>query len=498
AVLISQAANTGLTGGSTPYGDDYGRTVVIVSTRRLKGVALLGDGCQVLCLPGSTLFELEAQLGAIGREPHSVIGSSCIGASVVGGVCNNSGGALVKRGPAYTELALYGALGSDGELRLVNELGIALDSDPESALARLDRGEIAPEAVAWPADRRASDRDYEAHVRDIDSPGAARFNADPRCLHGASGSAGRLVVFAVRLDSFPQERDSRVFYAGAGDPAAFTRLRRAILASGAELPIAAEYLHRSAFDVAARYGKDMYLALDLLGTARLPRLFAAKRRIDRIGARLGLRGGLSDRVAQRVAGWFPGHLPRRLREWRDRFEHHLMIKVSGSAAAALRERLNALTAEGGDWFECTAREGAAAFQHRFAAAGAAVRYRDIHAAEVEDIVALDIALPRNAEDWFETLPPEIATDILQPLYYGHFLCHVFHQDYGVRKGADPEAVKTRMLALLDARGAQYPAEHNFGHLYAAPDSLAAHYRRLDPGNQLNPGIGKTSKRAGWA
>ncbi|PXA97252.1 D-lactate dehydrogenase [Nostoc sp. 3335mG] len=498
AVLISQAANTGLTGGSTPHGDDYGRAVVVVNTARLKGIHLLGDGRQVLCLAGATLFELEARLGAIGREPHSVIGSSCIGASVIGGVCNNSGGALVKRGPAYTELALYGALGEDGALRLVNELGIALDPDPEAALGQLDRGEIPPDAIDWPMDRRASDRDYASHVRDIDSPGAARFNADPRCLQGASGSAGRLVVFAVRLDSFPQEQDTRTFYAGTNDPAAFTRLRRAILSGGSELPIAAEYLHRSAFDIAARYGKDMYLALDWLGTARLPRLFAAKRWIDRIGSRLGLRAGLSDRIAQRATALIPSPLPRRLHQWRDRFEHHLMIKVSGHGAEPLRRHLAVLGQEGGDWFECTAKEGAAAFQHRFAAAGAAVRYREVHAESVSDIVALDIALPRNDSDWFETLPPEIAADIVQPLYYGHFLCHVFHHDYLVRKGADPEAVKARMLALLDARGAQYPAEHNFGHLYAAPDSLAAHYRRLDPANQLNPGIGKTSKRAGWA
>ncbi|GIR71461.1 MAG: hypothetical protein CM15mP74_27120 [Halieaceae bacterium] len=53
------------------------------------------------------------------QKPHSVIGSSCIGASVVGGICNNSGGSLVKRGPAYTELALYAQLSEQGELELV-------------------------------------------------------------------------------------------------------------------------------------------------------------------------------------------------------------------------------------------------------------------------------------------------------------------------------------------------------------------------------------------
>jgi hypothetical protein len=34
-------------------------------------------------LPGATLFQLEKLLRPIGREPHCLIGSSCIGASVL-------------------------------------------------------------------------------------------------------------------------------------------------------------------------------------------------------------------------------------------------------------------------------------------------------------------------------------------------------------------------------------------------------------------------------
>lgn len=66
-------------------------------------------------------------------------------------------------------------------------------------------------------------------------------------------------------------------------------------------------------------------------------------------------------------------------------------------------------------------------------AGAAIRYRDTHRDEVEDIVALDIALRRNDQQWFETLPEELEQAIIHKLYYGHFLCHVFHQDYIIKK-----------------------------------------------------------------
>lgn len=85
-IVIMQAANTGVTGGSTPDGDDYDRGVVLINTMRIGGLHLINDGRQVVCLPGTTLFDLEKALKPLGRAPHSVIGSSCIGASVFGGV----------------------------------------------------------------------------------------------------------------------------------------------------------------------------------------------------------------------------------------------------------------------------------------------------------------------------------------------------------------------------------------------------------------------------
>ena len=49
-----------------------------------------------------------------------------------------------------------------------------------------------------------------------------------------------------------------------------------------------------------------------------------------------------------------------------------------------------------------------------------------------------------------------------------------------------------MWTLLDARDAQYPAEHNADHLQDAKLTLINHYMRLDPCNCFNPGIGHTS------
>jgi len=67
----------------------------------------------------------------------------------------------------------------------------------------------------------------------------------------------------------------------------------------------------------------------------------------------------------------------------------------------------------------------------------------------------------------------------------------------VKKGHDCLALEHAMWKLLDARGAEYPAEHNVGHLYEAKSALADFYRSIDPTNSLNPGIGQTSKCAHW-
>jgi D-lactate dehydrogenase len=495
AIVIAQAANTGLTGGSTPDGDDYDREVVIVSTTRMAKAYLVDRGRQVLCLPGATLFQLEKLLRPLGREPHSVIGSSCIGASVFGGVCNNSGGALVQRGPAYTEMALFARVDEAGRLQLVNHLGIGLEGDEEAQLARLDRGDFAGDEVP-PATAAGSDRHYARHVRDVDADTPARFNADPHRLYEASGSAGKVMVFALRLDTFPIEQHPKVFYIGTNHTPVLAELRRRLLTGFEELPISGEYLHRDAFDVAERYGKDTFLMIHHLGTDRMPALFAIKSRCDTFFDRLGfLPPHFADRILQALGSLFPSHLPARMKSYRNRFEHHLLLKVGAGNAARTGDFLASYFAEApGAFFECTEEEGEKAFLHRFAAAGAAIRYRALHPQEVEDIVALDVALRRNDGDWFERLPEDIEEAIAIKLYYGHVLCHVFHQDYIVRKGHDCMELERRMWALLDRRGAEYPAEHNVGHLYHAKPALKAFYRQLDPCNCFNSGIGHTSKR----
>jgi D-lactate dehydrogenase (quinone) len=498
-IIIMQAANTGLTGGSTPDGSDYDRDIVIVSTLRIARIRLIKKGHQVICHSGSTLFQLEKALKPLGREPHSVIGSSCIGASVVGGICNNSGGALIHRGPAYTQFALFARIYESGTIHLVNHLGVNLGDDPEKMLDILDRDAFTEPDIEYNSSRSASDHDYTQHVRDFAADSPARYNADPRCLFEASGSAGKVMIFAVRLDTFAKEEQTKVFYIGTNNPAEFTEIRCHMLAHFKGLPISAEYMHRGAFDITETYGKDIFLTIQYLGADRLPGLFALKGWFDGFTSRLTfVPRNLSDKIMYGLSRIFPNHLPRRMKEYRHNYEHHLMLKMSGDGIRDARRFFESrYPSAQGDFFECTDDEGKKAFLHRFAAAGAGVRFRAVHGREVEDMIALDVALKRNDRAWFETLPDEIASPILHKLYYGHFFCHVFHQDYMVRKGHNTVELEHQLWRLLDMRGAQFPAEHNFGHLYYAKSALINHYKNLDPCNCFNPGIGRTSKCMHW-
>ena len=279
-----QASNTGLTGGSTPDGATYDRDIVIISTLRMTKISLIDEGRQVICFAGATLFDLENILRRLGREPHSVIGSSCIGAAVVGGISNNSGGALIHRGPAYTQLALYARIDEAGKVELVNHLGVRTwrrsRDDCRAARPRRLHG-LRRRARFKP--RRIGSRLYAPGARHrrryagaVQRGSGAAVRSFRQCRQGDDLRGPARHVSRRQGDGDLLRRHER--YGRAHDhPAPHPRriLRRA--GTG-------EYLHRVAYDIAEKYGKDTFLAIYYLGTRWMPTLFAMKGRFDAIAA----------------------------------------------------------------------------------------------------------------------------------------------------------------------------------------------------------------------
>ena len=497
-IVIMQAANTGLTGGSTPDGDDYDRPIVIISTMRIDNIQIIDQGKQIIGFSGSTLFGLENKLAPYGREPHSVIGSSCIGASIVGGVCNNSGGALVKRGPAYTELSIYAQINLKGELEIVNDLGIELGDTPEDILTNLQNKSYTKDQIKFP-NKLASDNEYHKRVRDVDASTPARFNADGRRLNGASGCAGKIAVFAVRLDTYPIPKRQQVFYVGTNSSYVLGKIRRDILSKFQHLPTSGEYLHRDCYDAAKKYSKDTFVAIDKMGPSFIPKLFDIKRKVDLVSEKFRFfPDNFSDKLMQFLSNFWPNHLPKRMEQYRNQYEHHWVIEMSDKGVDEAKTYFEKFFKENeGNYFECTENEAKKAILHRFVAASAVGRYHVLNKKKSGAMMSMDIAFPRNEKDWFEKLPSEIDDLLEMKLYYGHLFCHVLHQNYIVKKGVDADALKEKLLKTYDARGAEYPAEHNVGHEYFAKPTLSKFYKKLDPTNGFNPGIGRTSKLKYW-
>ena len=495
--IIMQAAKTGLTGGSSPSGFDYGRDVVIINTSRLRGLRLLREGTQAVAFPGTTLFELSQELKKIDRVPHSVLGSTTIGATVIGGVANNAGGALCKRGSSYTEFAIYARVNEQGQLELIDHLGIGnLGKTPEEILSRLEAGAFADEDLIEDG-RVASDVDYVNRIRNLDADVPNRYNADPTRLYEASGSAGKVACFAVRVDTFPAPKKKQVFILGTNDPDYFVKMRRHILGTFAHLPEMVEYMNRSTFTTAEKYAKDVALAIKYLGTERLPKAYAVKAKVEYVLNKIPfLPKYLPDIFLYYVSKLFPQHLPKRLLEYRDTYEHLLILVTADKAIDEARRYLENDwgRTDGVGFFECTEREQEAALLHRFSAAGAGLRYQNLHQRTTEEVLSLDVALLSSDPEWIEDLPEELTRDMVLDLSYGHYLCHVFHNIYVFRKGTNMEGIKTLMLDRLTSRGAKFPAEHNVGHLYKAEPVVKEFHHQLDPTNTFNPGIGKTSKK----
>ena len=305
-------------------------------------------------------------------------------------------------------------------------------------------------------------------------------------------------MFAVRLDTFPKNERETAFYIGTNDPDELSDLRHQILTRFETLPVFAEYMHRTLFDFSQKYGKDTVILIDKLGTDRLPDFFAIKGRVDALTKTIPGLYQITDRFMQTLSRLWPSILPKRMLDFRDKYEHHLILKMHDAGIEEARAMLKTYASKkSGDYFECDPREAKIAGLHRFAAAGTAIRFQSLYPDKVEDIVALDIALRRNDRNWLERLPDHITEKLSHSLYYGHFMCNVFHQDYIVKKGEDAKAIKAEMLKILDERGAEYPSEHNVGHLYEAKEALAEFYKACDPTNSFNPGIGKMSRRKNY-
>jgi D-lactate dehydrogenase (quinone) len=541
AVVVPQGANTGLTGGSVPKAspEDYGgRECVVLNMRRIDGIRTLregaacggdcnGDCCngdldcnngdcnngdcnngniRYLCLAGAGIHTLSCLAKDQGRESHSILGSTFLNPTVAAGVAFGSGGTQMRKGPVFTERALWASVSDSGEVELHDTTGLGLLATEDGA-AGADAGAASDAAGA------ASDADrYRASICRYDEPTVARFNADTTGIDPVR-SEGKVLILASVHDSFPAPLRTQLFWVSCDSLETAQRLKQQVcLADADDLPVACEYMDRDAIDVVDEAGRVLcHLLLRLgIGPSTMT-LWDAKLWIEAHGART-----VPDLCLHYANSLLPPILPAPIAEMSRAHDHHLLITVGefgGGEMERAEARLEAFVAAektngsdgGGSVVVHSCGDDADTVQRvgvfRFAAAPA---FRTWCVGRGLQGLSLDYALPKNNMHVPEIIGRGGAGEEVGQggggdlsvvrMRYSHFGCNVVHEDIAYPPGVDVHACKMAIKKRVEEEGGRLPAEHGHGTEYAAPVETEQRWRRMDPTNTMNPGVGRMDAR----
>lgn len=492
--VLPQGANTGLTGGSVPRDTLCDRPTVVINMRRLNAIVPFAKGDKVLCLAGAGILDLSNQLGQLGRESHSVLGSIFLNPSVGAGIAFGSGGTQLRKGPVYTERALYCRVTAKGEVEVVDQLGL-LSSSQKDLFAKVQSGKIKDADVDPACKQQASDTGYQRHVCEIDGK-VSRFNADTKGPDFCR-SEGKVLILATIHDTFPIPQQTRLKWVACRDLQTAQELKRAVfLQDPATLPTVIEYMDRDTVDIVDRAGRGFTTTINVLGMRSLGTLWDLKLRIQALP--LPLAGSICDLLLWYTNNLMPSPLPPALtalcRDW----DHHLLVEIpeyGNGEMLALEARFLAWAEAQPQgriaWHSCTPEEKGWAMVFRFVTAAA---FKTYCIGKGLNGLSLDYSLPKN-----QMAAPTVPDP--QPLIrmrYSHFGCNVVHEDLAYPTDIDPHMAKHQIKKVVEGLNGKLPAEHGHGTEYAAPPNTQARWMRMDPTNTMNPGIGGLSYLRGYA
>ncbi len=124
----------------------------------------------------------------------------------------------------------------------------------------------------------------------------------------------------------------------------------------------ANIFHRVAYDIGAEYGKDTFMFMRKIRNSQSTAAFAMKDKVDGYLEKIGMKG-LSDKVLQMLSKFLPSHLPKRMNEFRDLYEHHLVLRIENQDVEQVQQFLQHYFSSHntGNYFHCTEEEGRKAF-----------------------------------------------------------------------------------------------------------------------------------------
>lgn len=528
-VCIPQGQNTGLTGGSVPR-DGYDRPSIILSMRHLDTMFPIDNGERVVCLAGAGIASLANNLALWGfpnRESHSTLGSTFLNPTTAAGIAFGSGGTQLRKGPAYTDRALYAKVFQDkwgkNVIEIVNTLGIEgiedtdfVDKSVGSAIEQLDiyahdvkTGYTRP--MASSSDSKygiaiASARNYPYHVckcnDDEEGNSVARSNSDTTGIE-CNRSEGKVLILATVHDTFPKAKKSKSYWISFEDFQTAQLFRKEVcLNNPKDLPISVEYMDRDSFDVIDSSGRIMGNIIKFIGMGSfISLLWNVKLKIEALpfdGAET-----ICDKALYYGNKFAPALLPTRMMESGKKMDHHITMTVGDFGGDELDRTLERMANFEKQHkgkvkvFECEdSSEEMSLIAFRFVAAPA---FRTWCVGENAQGFSVDYALPKSC-----ILVPSIGNGADDPIplkrmRYSHFGCNVVHEDLAFPLGIDVNQAKYALKERVEKQfGGKLPAEHGFGTEYTPPLDTTKRWQKMDPLNVMNPGIGGLSSKFKYA
>jgi D-lactate dehydrogenase (quinone) len=375
----------------------------------------------------------------------------------------------------------------------------------------------------------ASDVNYAKKLCRHNSTSVSRCNADcsgPDCCR----SEGKVIILATVHDTFPKPKSKKTYWISFDSLETALQFRKEVaLHNPTDLPISMEYMDRDAFDVIHEAGRVLGTLIKYIGTSStmIRQLWNIKLYIEALPyetAPLWM-----DQLLFSINRFFPSILPKAIMEMGQQRDHHVIMTVGefgNGNMARIIERMDQFARQYGtekiQILECGASsssnkyDAAALTAFRFVAAPA---FRTWCVGHNLQGYSVDYALPKNGgatpplyrneyrqqkdataipihNNVISTNNANATLPSLQPvkrMRYSHFACNVVHEDLAYPLGVDLEHAKHTFKHVIEQECAgKLPAEHGHGTEYTAPHNTQERWKKMDPLNVFNPGIGGLS------
>lgn len=373
----------------------------------------------------------------------------------------------------------------------MNTLGLKDHQDGDGAIEFLDgKDSLCEGDLDAACTREGSYPNYAESLRRLDAQ-VARYNADTTGLD-CCRSEGKVMILASVHDTWPIIKDRLVWISCKDFETANAVKRRVALKSSDCMAKSCEYMNCEAFKGVDNAGRILIKAIEIAGMRNVEPLWNAKLAIESI--ELPFMNVICDKFLFWFNSIFPQPLPQVLQDFGRAYDHHLLVEFgeySDGEIDRLQSALESLVAsrpEGHVRFHfCQGLEREQAINWRFVIAPA---FRTFCVGNDLQGLSIDYALPKSFVEY--PALPESQHPVMHRWVYSHFGCNVYHEDLSFNPKVDVNVAKYDVKDAIEGVGGKLPAEHGHGTEYKAPKTIQERWKRIDPLNIMNPGVGGTS------